>query len=884
MKQNAKSEQPSTNASLHRLGFPSLSQKASESLNKEKILDLVSLPHWNESIPTADCSSAGRFFRQADCPKTARTSSQSSHATRGLKTRDTYIQRSLDSTKVDLNKIWEIAERVDSCKIRAESGDYFPKSFDNLNSKVGFWIKCSNEITTMIKAFNSELSTSLSLAFKNIFGVCEDYQLLIKETEIKYKTKVEELSTDIKSLNIAIGSLKKENSALTQVSKLEELKIHKEIEEMFPSYDDDIKRLKEESLHLRNRKYGILSETLEKLYNEMSRDQPIPEMSEIDISAIDPNEFVASMMNNYRVVVSTTVQNMKRTLQSKTIIQHKHTETEDPYIDPKVYNEICRQLEKMTLSYQSTMMLLDSYKEESSNRGQIIEKVELEKLQIKNETLQLKREIELLNREIHNLKLEIDKKKTEIMMIMKQNDEKTTQIVELENRIDFMSDKILNLSFDLERSKLSKPPSAFPSQRGSRKNSLKDEEQKKNKLDEVTKSGRTVREEFERAYANNRGAIRKSLINPGDKNLSSESQKTGGNTAVDKSFSDANKTLSSHEQKDSLLTSMNITKNDLAEGKVFIKIPDHIDYSQSESELEDEINKDSSTKRHRKNKYRSKSKPLKDDTRQESIVESDTINEISAQNHKKKKNSINEIASNDNQIITSEKSSQITSKKPVSKTTKNPLKNAIKFHSPKKQMIPSKVIQVKEKNQKKNPHIKDVKDIHGKDQSLSEETSHRISVSRYYNKADADKNNSEESSGSEIGIEESENYSKENNMKKEEISIFHKSSSAIKQSKYKNSRSITEKILNKPEMCDKKCGRDIAGETDIGIQVNLTMLLDDKTKENSVPLFLPYNPNNLFGLRGDVYYQKSSFQPQSRIPDTNSSLMNISSYKLDSSI
>lgn len=877
MKQNAKSEQPSTNASLHRLGFPSLSQKASESLNKERILDLGLIPHWNENIPATDCSSAGRFFRQAECPKTARTSSQSSHATRGLKTRDSYIQRPLDPTKVDLNKIWEIAERVDSCKIRAESSDYFPKSFDNLCSKIGLWVKCSSEITTMIKTFNSDLSTSLSLAFKHIFVICEDYQLLMKETETKYKVKVEELSTEIKSLNIVIGSLKKENSELTQNFKLEELKIHKEIEEMFPSYDDDIKRLKEESLHLRNRKHGILSEVLEKLYNEMSRDQPIPEMSEIDISAIDPNEFVASMMNNYRVVVSTTVQNMKRASQSKTIIQHKYTETEDSYIDPKVYNETCRQLEKMTLSYQSTMMLLDSYKEESSNRGQTIEKTESEKLQIKNETLQLKREIELLNREIHNLKLEIEKKKDEIMKIMMQSDEKTNQIVDLENRIDYMSDKILSLSFDLERSKLSKPTSAIPSRRGSRKNSLKNEELKKSKLDEFTKSGRTVREEFERVYSNNRGVIRKSLINPGDKNLSADSQKVGDNVGVDKTFSDTNKTLSNHEQKDSLLTSMSITKNDLVEGKVFIKIPDHIDYSQSESELEDEKNKDSSKKRHKKNKVRSKSK--KDDTKQGSIVEGDSNNEISIHHQKRKNHTMSEIIPNDKQIITSEKSSQFTGKKPASKITKNPLKNAIKLHSQKKQIIPDKAMQVVKEKNKKNSHIKITKESFGKDQSLSEETSHRISVSRYYNKAGADKNNSDESSGSEIAIEESDNYSKGNNMKKEEISYLHKSSPAIKQNKHKNNRSITEKILNKPEMCDEKCGRDIVGEVDIGIQVDLIMSFDDKTKEFSAPLFLPYNPNNLFGLRGDVYYQKSSFQPQSRIPDMNSSLMHISSYK-----
>jgi hypothetical protein len=79
---------------------------------------------------------------------------------------------------------------------------------------------------------------------------------------------------------------------------------------------------------------------------------------------------------------------------------------------------------------------------------------------------------------------------------------------------------------------------------------------------------------------------------------------------------------------------------------------------------------------------------------------------------------------------------------------------------------------------------------------------------------------------------------------------------------------------------DQCLGTDLIETVSVGIQVNMNKK-DDSYLSESTTYFLPYNPNNIYGLRGDVYYQGSSFQPQARIPDLSSSLLFNPPYKLN---
>jgi hypothetical protein len=63
---------------------------------------------------------------------------------------------------------------------------------------------------------------------------------------------------------------------------------------------------------------------------------------------------------------------------------------------------------------------------------------------------------------------------------------------------------------------------------------------------------------------------------------------------------------------------------------------------------------------------------------------------------------------------------------------------------------------------------------------------------------------------------------------------------------------------------DKACGLDIRAEVSIGIQVGEE---EEKGSHFSDFKMRGVNPNNLYGLRGDVFYQGAQFVPQTKIPE-----------------
>ena len=80
---------------------------------------------------------------------------------------------------------------------------------------------------------------------------------------------------------------------------------------MFPSSEDEIRKLKEESLILRNKRPGELPEALQRLYMDMSIERPVPEATELDLTSMDADELINEMRDKYRVIISTTVKSVK---------------------------------------------------------------------------------------------------------------------------------------------------------------------------------------------------------------------------------------------------------------------------------------------------------------------------------------------------------------------------------------------------------------------------------------------------------------------------------------------------------------------------------------------------------------------------------------------
>ena len=83
----------------------------------------------------------------------------------------------------------------------------------------------------------------------------------------------------------------------------------------------------------------------------------------------------------------------------------------------------------------------------------------------------------------------------------------------------------------------------------------------------------------------------------------------------------------------------------------------------------------------------------------------------------------------------------------------------------------------------------------------------------------------------------------------------------------KNSDRTQDRSQRTEGFVDKCCGNDIFAEISIGVQVNNGLPEPDEPEIEKVKIIHAFNPNNIYGLRGDVYYKNTVFQAQPRIPE-----------------
>ncbi|OMJ80681.1 hypothetical protein SteCoe_19017 [Stentor coeruleus] len=917
LKSDTKPEQSSKNASLIHFGLPLLTHRHSESVQRERTIDLGVLQHLNETFSGTDCSSGGRFFRHNEVLKATRALSHSYKLPKPLTSRESYLAKYSDPHKSENTHIWEIIERIDTCKIRTSSTINSTETITQISTKINMWSKCTSEIITIIKSLNSELSTSLSISYTEIFSLFKEFSNFIKNSETKYQTTISDLNAQIKSLQKDLNSLQKQNKELVKTFKLEELKIKKEVEDMFPNHEEEIRKFKEESMMLRNKKYGKLPDALEKLYNDMNKEEPVPEMTDMDLAGIDADELIAGMMDKYKLIITATVKNVKKNIVKKSKSNNEEMQTEGHYIDPKIHDDLVRQLEKTNIAYQRVITQMENHKEDTSTKGKIIDRSEVEKRHYSSQNLQLKKELDISNKEIHILKQDLERKKHEIDILESKTNKKSDHIIELQNRIDIMNEKILDLSYELERAKLSRPTSGSHTKRLSLNVSFKEEEPKKNRLDEVTKSGFTVREELEKAYQNNLAEMRRKnqtvSVKKIDKDFERNVEENYEENYEKKNWGNDEKNIGKTDDKNYLknvtengknclekhveenrkeIRSKNVELNDYQDAEVLIVVnaPEDLDANKSIDEKNTDFNSGKNSKNNKKhgtktssqNKETDKKEKQKEPTKKKSkktnsIHASVRLIENTEKPHDKNtKTPGKHIKPIEHTPKTIEKTAASLSKSPI-KSSESPInssstipENSYKNHK----ILPEE----NTKNPSKTSYnTQDTRENSYKDPS-SEETSHIISLSKYYNQ-DEIVEQSLESLPSETYLP-----SASENNPSIKITVFPINSRNSPIKKFESMTNYEDnygKSLTKQGMCDKICGLDFLSFVSVGIQVDTSKSFQETFFENSSTYFLPYNPNNVYGLRGDVFYQGSSFQPQARIPDMNTSAIFLPPFKLD---
>lgn len=91
-----------------------------------------------------------------------------------------------------------------------------------------------------------------------------------------------------------------------------------------------------------------------------------------------------------------------------------------------------------------------------------------------------------------------------------------------------------------------------------------------------------------------------------------------------------------------------------------------------------------------------------------------------------------------------------------------------------------------------------------------------------------------------------------------------KSMNTEEDSQEKNIENFQKSQKNFIKTAEKASGLDIRAEVSIGIQTNEG---SEDPKDIQIIKFQSVNPNNIFGLRGDVFYQAYQFVPQPKLPD-----------------
>ena len=715
--------------------FPPLAGRTKETFLKEFFPNEKNL-----SLSDYDAASACKFFNHEDGKLTARTTTRSTKYT-SSKPKHPCASTSFSR---DSNCIWELTERVDTYLMRS-SVKQISKNLQYFIEQIELGSHCFADINAIIKINYSELSPLLSSYIENILKVFEEFIDYYQNSVFLHKRNTSLLESKIENIEKENFILNEKYEKIVQIKKIEDLEIQTEVDKMFPEGPYELVGLKEKLIELNKVRPQGVSDILKDVLLEMNKIRKIPSETEMNLDSLNADELVKELKGNYQIIITSTIKGIKSAYKKSFEKINVSVQTTAIYIEPKSYEDLVKQLDKVTLMYQSCQMQIDKYKEDIKTFTIKLENGENEKNQLKAEILSLKQEIDYKNKENYNIKFELENKKTEIITFQRQ---KTRDFDLLERKIGLLEGENSELKTNnkvLTR-KEQAPINTLPAVR--RKIEEETEESsniiKKSRLDEITSSGLTVREELEKTYGKTSARTHKKTGIHSDAGLS---HKANSNSDIAKQIY------------------LDLSSQEIDSGREILDtISEHSDHYETN---------------HEENTKKKKNPPL--------WVDNDEESSQTTENFKNDKKTKKKSKNND--------------------STKDNLKNNKK----EKNKSPKKKKNEKAQNSPKN---------------------------------------------------------EKNGKNSKEISPTNKNNSDSVEDKPKKGKKIKEKSSdNEKTTQDKCCGKDIEAEVSIGIQVG------DETEENESSVNVPrtfihgFNPNNIYGLKGDVYYQKATFQPQARMPE-----------------
>ena len=319
---------------------------------------------------------------------------------------DTDFKEEQSTKPAPNNSYWEIKERTESYELRIRSG------MVGVTDEFDLWNQCCIEIIPLIKQQSPELGEVFTKVIGNLSNLFKDLEKNFAENQKNAKSETLKFRKKIKTLEEECNLLKSTIDSLKTSERLEMEQIQKEIEELFGNEESEQQLLK---FRPKGGQEPAVStaDYLKEVYNQMNKDYTVPEKHFVDYPALNMEEFTQTIHSKFKLLQKSTAFRIMKVIEGKNKSSFA-VQTTAKYINPKDHEDLSASIEKLTVQYQSAIMTIDRLKEENASKFNQIETIENEKINLFGENARLKRDMENFQKENLSVKVELNLVKAEL--------------------------------------------------------------------------------------------------------------------------------------------------------------------------------------------------------------------------------------------------------------------------------------------------------------------------------------------------------------------------------------------------------------------------------------------------------------------------------------
>lgn len=304
-------------------------------------------------------------------------------------------------------------------------------------------------------------STTLSAVYKicsHLLKIHHRTELLIKEQQESHKEETLKLKNKIKELDSILRTFENKEKRDAELKAVQDAKIKAEIEELFKTDDGKYDKMRSQ-INLENYKESGITDCLHDILRRLNKEIDIPQEGYLNFSSLSPEDIHSSLQSKLRNITHSTVAKVAKSLIRKPELDEKSTETDAVLIDKAIYDELLAKYDNHEMQSLYAVRLKEKAMEELKEVRTSLDKVTFEKKGLSDNLEMLKQEINIIREQ----KRQADSKIEEVMMRCEvyQNMNLTLekQVSDLSEQLIYKTESISLLKVELENASQNKPGS-----------------------------------------------------------------------------------------------------------------------------------------------------------------------------------------------------------------------------------------------------------------------------------------------------------------------------------------------------------------------------------------------------------------------------------------